>query len=253
MKDFLKRIQDVVGGVGFLDEGADGGAGFPGDFFFAGEAAGGDDFDVWVHLGQGVDGGRAALDGHHHVQQHQGDFLLVLGVEGEGFLAVGGADDPVAEHLQGAGGDAADGILVIHHQDEFVVAGFGGGEGKVFAGCEMDFGLGGQIDLEAGTLSRLAIHVDEAGVAFNMPNAVERPRPVPLPISLVVKKGSKIRSRTSGIMPVPVSVMLNTTYGPGMAFSTVKSFCSSILAMVMLRLPPWGMASRALMPKFIRT
>src|SRR3981081_440143 len=33
-----------------------------------------------------------------------------------------------------------------------------------------------------------------------------RPSPVPLPTSLVVKKGSKTRSRTSGGIPQPVSV-----------------------------------------------
>ncbi len=33
-----------------------------------------------------------------------------------------------------------------------------------------------------------------------------RPRPVPLPTGLVVKKGSKARSITSGVMPQPVSV-----------------------------------------------
>ena len=40
---------------------------------------------------------------------------------------------------------------------------------------------------------------------LTMPNTVERPRPVPLPTSLVVKNGSKILSITSGGMPVPVS------------------------------------------------
>ena len=34
---------------------------------------------------------------------------------------------------------------------------------------------------------------------------VDSPRPVPLSFSLVVKKGSKICSRTSSGMPVPVS------------------------------------------------
>ena len=32
-----------------------------------------------------------------------------------------------------------------------------------------------------------------------------RPRPVPLPTGLVVKKGSNTRSRCSGAMPLPVS------------------------------------------------
>jgi transposase-like protein len=37
---------------------------------------------------------------------------------------------------------------------------------------------------------------------------VESPSPVPLPSSLVVKNGSKIRSKTSGVIPVPVSEMV---------------------------------------------
>ena len=44
-----------------------------------------------------------------------------------------------------------------------------------------------------------------------------RPRPVPLPTSLVVKKGSKTRSRTSGGIPQPLSATDNLTYDPGTA------------------------------------
>ena len=40
---------------------------------------------------------------------------------------------------------------------------------------------------------------------FMKPKTIERPRPVPLPSTLVVKKGSKILSSTSFSMPVPVS------------------------------------------------
>ena len=36
-----------------------------------------------------------------------------------------------------------------------------------------------------------------------MPKTVASPRPVPLPTSLVVKNGSKIRGRISGDMPLP--------------------------------------------------
>jgi PAS domain S-box-containing protein len=44
-----------------------------------------------------------------------------------------------------------------------------------------------------------------------IPNTVERPSPVPLPSSFVVKKGSKIRSRVAASMPVPVSVTASMT------------------------------------------
>jgi hypothetical protein len=38
-----------------------------------------------------------------------------------------------------------------------------------------------------------------------MPYTWLRPRPVPLPTSLVVKKGSTARVMVSGVMPVPLS------------------------------------------------
>jgi hypothetical protein len=43
------------------------------------------------------------------------------------------------------------------------------------------------------------------------PNTIESPSPVPLPCSLVVKNGSKIRESTSGGMPVPESLTCTTT------------------------------------------
>ncbi len=39
-----------------------------------------------------------------------------------------------------------------------------------------------------------------------MPSTVARPSPVPLPASLVVKNGSKIRARVCSSMPHPVSL-----------------------------------------------
>src|SRR2546423_1458079 len=47
-----------------------------------------------------------------------------------------------------------------------------------------------------------------------MPRTVERPSPVPWPGSLVVKKGSKMRSATPGSMPHPVSDTATRTCGP---------------------------------------
>ncbi len=46
---------------------------------------------------------------------------------------------------------------------------------------------------------------------LTIPYTVANPNPVPLPRSLVVKNGSKIRARTSGDMPEPVSVMISAT------------------------------------------
>ena len=43
-------------------------------------------------------------------------------------------------------------------------------------------------------------------LCLTMPYTVARPSPVPLPGSLVVKNGSKMRARVASSMPVPVSV-----------------------------------------------
>ena len=47
-----------------------------------------------------------------------------------------------------------------------------------------------------------------------MRREMSRPRPVPLPTSLVVKNGSKARACTSGVMPWPLSVISTTTWSP---------------------------------------
>ena len=46
-------------------------------------------------------------------------------------------------------------------------------------------------------------------LCLTIPNTVESPRPVPLPRSFVVKKGSKILDCVPRSMPVPVSLTLS--------------------------------------------
>jgi hypothetical protein len=48
-------------------------------------------------------------------------------------------------------------------------------------------------------------------LSFTIPYTTDSPRPVPLPTSLVVKKGSKIFAFTSSVMPVPVSLTASIT------------------------------------------
>ena len=48
-----------------------------------------------------------------------------------------------------------------------------------------------------------------------MPYTVARPSPVPSPLALVVKNGSKARSTTSADMPWPESQTRRRTYSPG--------------------------------------
>ena len=47
---------------------------------------------------------------------------------------------------------------------------------------------------------------------MTMPYDSDRPRPVPLPTALVVKKGSKMRRRCSGATPAPLSVTVSTAH-----------------------------------------
>ena len=56
-------------------------------------------------------------------------------------------------------------------------------------------------------------------LCFTIPYTVASPRPVPSPTALVVKKGSKMCSRVSLSMPVPVSLTIRAAYMPGVTGS----------------------------------
>jgi hypothetical protein len=77
------------------------------------------------------------------------------------------------------------------------------------------------------------------------------PSPVPLPTSLVVKKGSKTRSRISGGIPQPVSVTDTSTYDPGKHPATAPSSRTTFRVSISST-PPSGMASRAFRAKLRR-
>ncbi len=51
----------------------------------------------------------------------------------------------------------------------------------------------------------------QPALCLTIPYTVESPRPVPLPTSLVVKNGSKMRACVSSSMPTPVSLTANIT------------------------------------------
>ena len=90
---------------------------------------------------------------------------------------------------------------------------------------------------------------------LTMASEVDRPRPVPLPTSLVVKKGSKMRSRISGGMPVPRVLDLEQHVGAGLGLDVRAR--ERLVERDVLRgqgeLPPSGIASRALTQRFSST
>ena len=92
-------------------------------------------------------------------------------------------------------------------------------------------------------------------LCFTMPYAVLSPSPVPLPVSFVVKNGSKMRACVSSSIPTPVSLTVSSTLGPGVTLAKrlLRPACISALAVVMRRSPPVGMASRAFTARFIST
>ena len=77
---------------------------------------------------------------------------------------------------------------------------------------------------------------------------MESPRPVPFPISFVVKKGSKRRDIVVESIPQPVSLTLSRMKSPGRA-SFVSIACSGVIVTCstsMKRVPPLGMPFKKL-------
>ena len=80
--------------------------------------------------------------------------------------------------------------------------------------------------------------------------------PVPLPMPLVVKNGSKIFSMTSWLIPVPVSSTSIKTYSPAAKPTMWLIFWLSRSEVFLVRiesLPPDGMASRAFLHRLRMT
>src|SRR5664279_5963885 len=61
-----------------------------------------------------------------------------------------------------------------------------------------------------------------------MPWVIDKPRPVPVPTGLVVKKGSKMRLMISCGMPEPVSLISIRTFSPSCRVCRVIFPCSAI-------------------------
>src|SRR5580658_6522237 len=91
-------------------------------------------------------------------------------------------------------------------------------------------------------------------LCFTIPYTVDSPSPVPLPIGLVVKNGSKTWESVAASIPCPVSLTCSMTYRPGPSSrSRPASSPTSTFDVSIVILPPCGMASRAFTARFIST
>jgi hypothetical protein len=68
----------------------------------------------------------------------------------------------------------------------------------------------------------LSTSIEPACCLTMMSWLMERPRPVPSPVGLVVKNGLKIFSFTSGAMPVPLSRIRISTRSPRFLVEAVR-------------------------------
>ena len=91
-------------------------------------------------------------------------------------------------------------------------------------------------------------------LCLTTPWTTANPRPVPLPTSLVVKNGSKMRDLTSADIPLPVSVNASMTWTrAGIPDECAVGFVQVGRWVSMVNDPPRGMASRALTARFMST
>ena len=151
-----------------------------------------------------------SMNGIDQVGDDQPHFGLVLRVLGQSLRPIGRLDHPVAMPLQCLPGHPPYALLVIHQQNQFSLTLRQGTR------LELLFAVlrclaGRQVNLELCALSHPAVDLNKPAVALYDADDRGQSQPGALPTSLVVKKGSKILSRFSGGMPVPVSVTLRAT------------------------------------------
>src|SRR5262249_40633893 len=128
-------------------------------------------------------------------------------------LPVGRLDHPVAELAQHPGGEETHILLVFDDQQEFAAA-----LRRRRLALERVGERGNhqtrQIEFDRRPLADLAV---DLGVPARLPDEaidLRQAEPSALPMSLVVKNGSKALSITSAGMPVPVSLTAMATYWP---------------------------------------
>ena len=82
---------------------------------------------------------------------------------------------------------------------------------------------------------------------------MERPRPVPLPFSLVLKKGSNMRERVSSSIPMPSSLTVSITPACPARSGCTDDQYDLMFVVSIANPPPSGIASRAFTTRFMIT
>src|SRR5262249_2775181 len=164
----------------------------------------------------------------------------------------------VAQLLERTHGKIDERLFVVHDQHALARTtrqrrrggGAGGGGAARAGGAGGGRGGGG-----GGRGVGAARRVGGGGAGEVTGGASESPRPLPTPISLVVKKGSNMCSSTSCAMPVPVSLTSSTMYSPGPIEPTAAGRAASrrVVSRSTRSTPPRGIACAAFEARFITT
>ena len=191
---------------------------------------------------------------HHHIRDDRSDFALMLGKERHGFRAFVGGHHPVTMLFQRA---LESRWRTAASSSTTKISSPCGARRQVFSiGCDRGYRF-----RQAGRKSSKVVPCPtrlftrtKPPWPRTMPSTVASPRPVPLPISLVVKNGSKMRSRLFGRdahagvghAHAHISAGLGLGRQGGEMLRRAVRFSAASVSV-----PPSGMASRALTHRFM--
>ena len=151
----------------------------------------------------------ASHAGHDHVADDEVNGSAVRPRHVQGGQPVLRLQDPVPALLEDFAGEGAQGRLVLDEQHRRVST--WGRDGARSARGRACSDTDGRNTVNVEPPSRTDSTVMWPPVCLTMPYTVASPSPVPRPLSLVVKNGSKMWDRTSASMPQPVSFTESAT------------------------------------------
>jgi hypothetical protein len=149
-------------------------------------------------------GGRATHPRHDDIED--GERRGLRFAKAKGLLTVGGSQNTVAEADESLTNHLADGIVVFGDEDGLAAVkiesgrSFRGGAARRESDAHSR-----EINTEEAALLGFTVDVNEAAVLLDDAINGGEAHAAALARSLVVKNGSKMRSRVSGSMPMPVS------------------------------------------------